>query len=362
MLRFLYISFSLIFLFNSIFAQDEFFESQTTVGGYGELHYNYFKTQGSDAKKTLDFHRFVVFISHAWTENISFKSEVELEHNFVSGGNGELELEQAYIDYHLNDYFGVQVGVILPSVGLINEYHEPPTFLGVERPDYNKSIIPTTWFGNGISLYGKVNDIDYKLTVMEGLNGSKFSTGSGIRSGRVKGYKANADELLYNLRIDYVAINGLKAGFSYSTNNATVSDSTINANGIFNNAMNLLELHAKYTANNIYASFEYGNISYGKGELESSMGYYFDFGYNISSLLNTNGEIIPFFRWTDYNTASSTKTGGDSEKKYHNTKWMIGVSFKPIPQVVYKVDLGILKNELSKNETTLFNLGAGYMF
>ena len=41
---------------------------------------------------------------------------------------------------------------------------------------------------------------------------------------------------------------------------------------------------------------------------------------------------------------------------------MIGVSFKPIPQVVYKADIGILKNELSDNETTLFNLGAGYMF
>ena len=362
MFRFIYISFSLLFIISSVFAQDEFFEPQTTVGGYGELHYNYSKAEGSDAKKTLDFHRFVVFLSHAWTENISFNSEVELEHNFVSGGNGELELEQAYIDYHLSDYFGVQAGVILPSVGLINEYHEPPTFLGVERPDYNKSIIPTTWFGNGISFYGNAKDIDYKLTIMEGLNGSKFSAKSGIRSGRVKGYKANADELLYNLRIDYTAISGLKAGFSFSTNNATVSDSTNNANGIFNNAMSLLEIHAKYTANNIYASFEFGNISYDKGELEGSMGYYFDFGYNIGGLLNTNSEIIPFFRWTDYNTASSTKSGGDSEKQYHNTKWMIGVSFKPIPQVVYKADFGILKNELSNNETTLFNVGAGYMF
>ena len=89
---------------------------------------------------------------------------------------------------------------------------------------------------------------------------------------------------------------------------------------------------------------------------------FFDFGYNIGSLLNTNGEVIPFFRWTDYNTAATTKTGGDSEKQYHNTKWMIGLSFKPIPQVVYKADFGILKNELSDNETTLFNLGAGYMF
>ena len=339
-----------------VFGQDEFFEPKTTIGGYGELHYNYVKKDGQDATKLLDFHRFIIFYSHAWTEKWSFKSEVELEHNFVHEGEGELELEQAFINYHHSDQFGFQAGVILPAVGLINEYHEPPLFLSVERPDYAKKIIPTTWFGNGIAIYGMLNQFSYKVAVMEGLNGGKFSHSDGIRSGRQKGFKANGQELLYNLKLDYTGILGLRVGSSFTYNNAVVGDSA-------NNAINIFEFHAKYEAKNIYSVFEVGNISYDNSDLESSFGYYFDLGYNIGRFFkSTQASIIPWFRWTDYNTAAGTITGGETEKANHHTKRMIGLTVKPIREVVFKIDFGIDKRELDKSETTLFNLGAGYMF
>ncbi len=38
--------------------------SDTTIGGYGELHYNNLSNgQGTD-KKEIDFHRFVLFVNH----------------------------------------------------------------------------------------------------------------------------------------------------------------------------------------------------------------------------------------------------------------------------------------------------------
>jgi len=129
--------------FFQLFAQNEdFFEPKATILGYGELHYNQESKDNGPTAKSIDFHRFVWFLGYAWSEKWSFKSEVELEHNFVQGGQGELELEQAYINYHHADWFGFQVGVVLPSIGLINEYHEPPLFYGVERPEYNNRIIP----------------------------------------------------------------------------------------------------------------------------------------------------------------------------------------------------------------------------
>lgn len=347
---------ALIVIPAAVYGQDEFFEPKSTIGGYGELHYNLAKKDGQDATKLLDFHRFIIFYSHSWTEKWSFKSEVELEHNFVHEGEGELELEQAYLNYHYSDLFGFQAGVILPSVGMINEYHEPPLFLSVERPDYSKKIIPTTWFGNGIAAYGMFNQFSYKVVVMEGLNGGKFSNSNGIRSGRMKGFKSNAQEFLYNLRLDYTGISGLRFGSSFSYNNAVIGDSA-------NNAINIFEFHGKYEANNIYSVLEVGNISYDNGDLESSFGYYFDLGYNIGSLFNnTQTRIIPWFRWTDYNTAAGTVTGGDTQKANHYTKWMIGLSVKPINEVVFKIDFGIAKKDLDKSETKLFNLGAGYMF
>jgi len=104
------------------------------------------------------------------------------------------------------------------------------------------------------------------------------------------------------------------------------------------------------------------NISYEKGTVESSFGYYFDFGYNVASALNWETEIIPFVRYTDYNTANSTTTGGDSEKLFHFTKWMFGLSVKPIDRIVFKLDYGERTRELGDSKTKLFNLGVGYMF
>jgi hypothetical protein len=338
-----------------VFAQDfDFFEPTTTVAGYGELHYNTYSTDGDPWKKQLDFHRFVVFLGHSWSERWSLRAEVELEHNFVKEGQGELELEQAFVNYHHASYLGFQAGVILVSAGLINEYHEPPRFFGVERPEYNKLIIPTTWFGNGAAVYGLVEGFEYRVSVMEGLNADEFSAKSGIRGGREKGFKVDAENLLYNGRVDFVGLPGLRIGASYIYNIAKGDSIT--------NEINLVEFHAQYQAHNIYAVLEAGNIFYGSGEIETSRGYYFDLGYNIGSLFRIDSKIVPFIRYSDTNTAAKTKTGGDSEKKYHYTQWMVGINFLPIDQVVFKVDYGEKQAELETIPSKMFNLGVGYMF
>jgi len=157
-------------VFGMMFAQDDFFEPGYSIGGYGELHYNQSKTGEEDPTKKLDFHRFIIYYGYNWTEKWSFKSEVELEHNFVKDGQGELELEQAFVNYH-TDKFGIQTGVLLPSVGIINEYHEPPLFVSVERPEYSKYVIPTTWFGNGFAAYGNVAGINWRFVLLEDMEG-----------------------------------------------------------------------------------------------------------------------------------------------------------------------------------------------
>ncbi|MDX1372992.1 MAG: hypothetical protein R3321_11005, partial [Nitrososphaeraceae archaeon] len=167
-------------------------------------------------------------------------------------------------------------------------------------------------------------------------------------------FKPDAKNLLYNAKVDYTGISGLRFGASYIYNNAN-GDSTENKIG-------LVEFHAKYNANNAIAVFEIGNISYGSGEIEASMGYYFDIGYNIGSLFNIESKIIPFFRYSDINTASQTISGGDLEKMYHNTLWMAGFSFLPIDQVVFKFDYSEKTLKLGNVKTQSYNLGVGYMF
>ncbi|HJM96400.1 MAG TPA: hypothetical protein QF698_10030, partial [Candidatus Marinimicrobia bacterium] len=268
-------------------AQDDFFQPGYTIGGYGELHYNRAQNGNDDATITLDFHRFIIYYGYNWTEEWSFKSEVELEHNFVSGGNGELELEQAFVNYHSN-LFGFQAGVILPSVGLLNEYHEPPLFISVERPEYSKYVIPTTWFGNGFALYGSMSGLNMRFVLMEDMEGEGI--GAGIRSGRGKGYKTTAYDWVKNISVNYTGIAGLRIGGSYTMNNAPIDnnpDSTV--------SFGLGEINLKYEANNIYAVMEYGNISYENNPsgYTSSGGYYLDLGYNVAGFVGLEGRLIP---------------------------------------------------------------------
>ena len=69
----------------------------TGISGYMDFHFN----KPTDQAGELDFHRFVLLVTHRFSDRIRFVSELELEHAFVEGLEeaGELELEQAYLDF-----------------------------------------------------------------------------------------------------------------------------------------------------------------------------------------------------------------------------------------------------------------------
>src|SRR5438093_13154242 len=150
-----------------------------------DFHFN--KPATADAQ--LDFHRFVLIFSHAFTPRIRFVAELELEHAVVEGleEKGELELEQAYVDFLLTRSFNVRAGMLLVPIGIINERHEPPVFNGVERPFVDTVIIPSTWFENGAGVHGEIGrGFRYRAYVMAPLNALELSADEGIRNGRQK--------------------------------------------------------------------------------------------------------------------------------------------------------------------------------
>jgi hypothetical protein len=124
---------------------------KTHLGGYGELHFNFLEgSSGAENKSEADFHRFVVFIEHQFSDKIRLISEIELEHALTTGDEpGEVELEQAFIEFDLPTNLTASAGLFLLPVGILNETHEPPTFYGVERNPVEKHIIPTTWWEGG---------------------------------------------------------------------------------------------------------------------------------------------------------------------------------------------------------------------
>ncbi|MBW2203633.1 MAG: hypothetical protein JRF52_05925, partial [Deltaproteobacteria bacterium] len=124
--------------------------NKLSFGGYGDIHANF--TEGGGPSK-FDLHRLVLNIGYEFTDWIKFNSEVEIEHAFVSGDSGGyLAIEQAYLDFFVNKYANFRVGRVLTPLGIINQRHLPPSFNGVERPSFDKYIIPTTWSSDGVGV------------------------------------------------------------------------------------------------------------------------------------------------------------------------------------------------------------------
>ena len=358
------------FSFTLIMA-DDFVEYGPSFGGYGEMHYN---VEG----ESLDFHRFVLFFNNQFDDNWSLKSEIELEHNMVGASyEGELELEQAFINYH-SDAFGFKGGVILMPTGIINEYHEPPTFLSVERPDYNKYIIPTTWFGNGFQFYGNMDGFHWSLTLFEDMAGEGIgylgSSKYAIRNGRGKGENASTTDWTKCVKLGWSGM-GMKLGLSTTMNDAPMGGN-VHSGTV---AVDMTELNFAYNDNNFHMVFETATIGYDWSnatidytnadlrdnlELEtedpdptlddiqtSSSGMYIDFGYDIGSFFDT--KLVPWVR-----TSIFTNDVDDSSKE--TTQMMYGITYWPTDNVSIKMDMGT--SEKNGEEIDLFNIGVGYMF
>ena len=379
-----------------IFA-DEFVEEATTLGGYGEMHWD---MEANDGDGKLDFHRFIFYIKHQFNSEWSMMSEIEIEHNMVysDGDGGYLAMEQAHLNYWNGDW-GFKGGVLLVPAGITNEYHEPPTFMSVERPEYNKYIIPTTWFDNGFAFYGTHGDFNWNYTMVGDLNGDDI--GEGIRSARAKGVYSTAASWTKTVQGSWTGMDGLKVGGSVTMNdapathvNSTDWDADVdNGDGTFgaywencgatmdqacNNEItresvgfNLTEFNATYSKNNMYARLESGTISYTDNlhqvlvdpdeeedsgdeyyeaelrEIKSSSGHYLDLGYNIADLLKCDGDLFVWTRTSSYNK--------DDDRAAKDIS-LFGVTYKPANNISFKFETG------ESGGSDVMRMGLGYMF
>jgi hypothetical protein len=125
----------------------------TSIGGYGELNWANFD---GDKKDEFDVQRFIMFLGHKFSDRTRMMSEIEFEHAQVKGGEsgGEVAMEQAYIEHTMPNGVNFQAGLHIVPIGLINEYHEPPVFYGMERNNIETKIIPSTWREIGFQLNG----------------------------------------------------------------------------------------------------------------------------------------------------------------------------------------------------------------
>lgn len=317
----------------------------TRIGGYGEMHYN-----NLDSKEEIDFHRFVLFFGHQFTDNLRFFSEVELEHALSGDGeNGDVELEQAYIEYDLTADYHAKAGLFLLPVGILNETHEPPTFYGVERNPVEHNIIPTTWWAGGVALNGEMAPgWSFDLAVHEGLNTSAASNYA-VRSGRQKTSEADANDLAMTARIKWTGVPGVELAASVQLQDDITQGNDASAGEAW-----LYEVHADirngpFGLRALYATWDLDGSGPAAVGADEQTGFYVEPSYRITPQWGVFG------RYNEWDNRAGDNL--DSERIQYNA----GVNYWPHPDVVLKADVQLQDNEGAKNDNG-FNLGVGYQF
>jgi hypothetical protein len=344
----------------------------TALSGYVDFHYN--NDEFVDGR--LDFHRFVLLVTHRFSDRIRFVGELEVEHGFVEGleESGEVELEQAYVDFLISRSFNIRAGMLLMPVGIINQRHEPPTYYGVERPFVDTFIIPTTWFEAGAGVHGELGSgWRYQAYLAAPLNAARFNADTGIREGRQKGSEANASRIATTGRLEYVGIRGLTAGASF-----WVGDSGFEFRPRFDVPVKLFEIDARYSRDRLDLRGEFAYVSLQNvGELNDSLfqlsgvdpnvasgmlGNYVEAGYRFFSSRRF-GEVGAFVRHDVFDTQYRMPAGFVPLNEFNRHAWVVGATYWPDPDIAIKVDYVVQRNGSAIiTAPNSFNIGLGWWF
>ena len=349
-----------------------------SIGGYGDVRFRHFVKNAEGSQDIFDAVRFVLYTGYKFNDWLVFNSEVEFEHGSTSG-SGSVSVEFLTVDFLLADWFNIRAGLLLLPMGFLNEVHEPPFYFGAERPEVERRIIPSTWRENGAGIFGSFDlggagDLHYRIYAVNGFDATGFSS-SGLRGGRQKGSEALSDHFAFVGRLDYdmnTVVPGLTFGGSVYAGKSgqnqeitrcvafcseppgTLEIVDVTASfSIPDSFVHIYELHAQYHAyglklRGLFAQAfvdDAGRLSRALGASSTGsvakemIGGYAEIGYDVLPLFwETAMSLEPFFRYEFLDTQHKVASGFSKNQARDLDILVMGLNFKPIPQVVVKLD------------------------
>lgn len=362
-------------------------DGKLNIGGYGEVHYNQPVLKKQKELGSLDVHRIVMFLGYNFSKKTRFVSEIEFEYA------RELWVEQAFLQHRLAKSINLRAGLLLVPMGIINEYHEPTTFNGVERPIIDNRISLSTWREVGVGFSGNLFPVNlkYQLYAVGGLNGydtkAIFNGSSGLREGKQKGSKAYLSSPALTGKVEFYGIKNLNIGLSgylgksqsklfgklpddntslrAKADSSAVGIAMAGADARFQ--LKGIEIRGQVYYTSISNTEEY-NIFTRAGTTNNDLGktmvgYYIETGYNVFNLFSSiDQELVPFVRYEFYNTHQSVDINTTENQNYKNTLLTCGLTYRLNKKAVIKTDIQFTKSAVANKFSKIINAGIGVMF
>jgi hypothetical protein len=346
--------------------------------GYGEL--NHSRQSEDHSETTADVGRFVIGAGYRFDDRTRFASEIEIEHAIASANDeGEVEIEQAYIEHAIGSSVFAKAGLVLIPSGLLNEYHEPTRYYGVFRNFVETRIIPTTWREGGVTLQGNTEGgLRWDVGVTTGFNLAKWDQQDeeGLEEALGAIHQemslAKASDLSTFGALNWTGVPGLLVGGSVFTGNSGQDQP-----GLGDHRITLTEAHGRWSPGNwdlsaLYAlgriddsldanlALSGGSTDFGVSPVpEEFFGWYLEGAYRY---MGSRYGIAPFVRYERWNTASeyeSPATAPALVTPDDLEAWTAGFNFTLAPGVVIKADyVGFVDGD----EGDRADLSLGYAF
>jgi hypothetical protein len=357
-------------------------EARLTVGGYGQIDYNQILDMDSYNNGGLDVHRLVLMFGYKFSAKTQFITEIEIEHV------QEVYVEQAFLQHEILPWLKLRGGLMLIPMGIINEYHEPSTFNGVERPNLDKYIIPTTWREIGVGFTGTFPTaaLSYQIYLVNGFkgydDGAKLNGANGFRSGRQKGAESIINSPNLALKINYFGLSGLQLGLSGYTGKtqsnlfSSIEKSDKQAVASADSsvvALSMMGVDARYQLGGLQlrGQANLGIVSnagryneFTGSDLGSSIGgWYLEASYDLlHSSERFESGLIPFIRYEQYNTQASTESPAIVNPAYQRSDLTLGLGWKLNAGAMLKADFQWFGNKATDKAVGQFNAGVAVWF
>jgi Phosphate-selective porin O and P len=370
------------------------------IGMYGEIKFGSMRNPAANGQwqNGFDMGRLVLLPSYQVTENIIFNAEIEFEHSGTGFDkddklHGTAEIEQAFFDFKINDYFNIRSpGVDIVPISFNNLYHEPTLFYSVQRPELANGLIPTTWVAPSTGFYGKIVDgLTYQFQLSQSLEdfGDDFGTRTdantvppfpggyapgvdglnalGFAKAPLGDFRQLNNTLAYTGRLAYspAFLPGF-AGSSavyYSPNITPRGAYADDGTALGKNSVLIFDTEARYRIPNTgfelrgeFAHVTFGNpanLRANNDDITSQnaddnvgktmFGYSGEIAYHfkMGTILGSEWEAVPFYRYTYQNLQTGGFAGIDSGATFgagQQTFHDFGVAVFPNPSLVLKLN------------------------
>lgn len=363
---------------NSARALIESKQGNLLMAAYGEVQFKQPFNKTTKYNGELTAERMVLLFGYKFNNKTTFISEIEIE------DVKEVFLEQAFMNYQAKPWLNVQAGLLLIPMGIINEYHEPTIFNGVNRPQIANALIPTTWREIGAGIAGNIPSaaLRYQLYGVNGMlsynSGAQLQGDKPMRGARQKGSQSVMTAPDLSAKVNYYGIKNFDIGLATyigttestlynkinrdSLNQLKRADSSVIGVRMlgfdFRYKRKQLELRGELFYSQFTNTIEYNTLA--KKDIGSSMfGYYIELGYDVSKLLHSKKKVVPFARYSQYNTHNTVESTLAKNPAYKNEVITAGLGYFLDEAFVIKMDYEYMKNG---NALIVHQINAGIGF